>query len=593
VFFDPGDLAPALAVLLVGAVFAAFLLERWPVDVVAFAGAAAALALGLVTTDDVLGAIANPAPATIGAMFVLSAALVRTGALEALSAALGRLAARRPRSALFAFFASAAGASAFLNNTPVVMVLIPVAFGLARQVGTVPSRLLMPLSFMVILGGTVTLIGTSTNFVVDGIARDLGLAPFGAFEIAPLGLVLAVVGGAYLAFAAPRLLPERGTSAASEAPARAWLADLFIPAGSPLIGLAPLEAPSLARGGGTVVDVIRGDASLRRNLDAVQLEAGDMIVLRASDAELVGFREGRLRGATLAGIEPGQMRRARRMELLVAPGSKAIGRSLGALRWRRRFGVYPLALHRRGAAEAERLEAAQLSPGDTLLVEGAAEDIERLVAEQRLIALAPSGARALRRDRAPVAVAVLAGVVSLAAFGVAPILPLALIGAALVLVTGCIEADEGLAAMDGRLMLLIVSMLVLGAALDRSGAVAAIVGALAPFLAGAGPWVALALIYAATSFLTELVTNTAVAVVMTPLAAGAAAGLGVDPRPFVVAVMFAASASFATPIGYQTNTLVHGAGGYRFADFLRLGVPLNLIAGAVTVALVPVIWPFQ
>jgi di/tricarboxylate transporter len=287
------------------------------------------------------------------------------------------------------------------------------------------------------------------------------------------------------------------------------------------------------------------------------------------------------------------MRRARRMELLVAPGSKAIGRSLGALRWRRRFGVYPLALHRRGAAEAERLEAAQLSPGDTLLVEGAAEDIERLVAEQRLIALAPSGARALRRDRAPVAVAVLAGVVSLAAFGVAPILPLALIGAALVLVTGCIEADEGLAAMDGRLMLLIVSMLVLGAALDRSGAVAAIVGALAPFLAGAGPWVALALIYAATSFLTELVTNTAVAVVMTPLAAGAAAGLGVDPRPFVVAVMFAASASFATPIGYQTNTLVHGAGGYRFADFLRLGVPLNLIAGAVTVALVPVIWPFH
>ncbi|MGY6633485.1 MAG: SLC13 family permease [Alkalilacustris sp.] len=197
----------------------------------------------------------------------------------------------------------------------------------------------------------------------------------------------------------------------------------------------------------------------------------------------------------------------------------------------------------------------------------------------------------MRRRKAPVAMAILAGVIGLAALNVAPILPLALIGVALVFLTGCIDPDEGLAALDGRLLLLIVSMIVLGTALDRSGTVAQIVAGLTPLLIGLSPLIALALVHAATSVLTELVTNNAVAVLMTPITAGLAASLGVDPRPFVVAVMFAASASFATPIGYQTNTMVYGAGGYRFTDFLRLGVPMNIVMGAVTILTIPRIWP--
>jgi di/tricarboxylate transporter len=305
----------------------------------------------------------------------------------------------------------------------------------------------------------------------------------------------------------------------------------------------------------------------------------------------MGFREGAARGASIPGLEAAQARRSRTMEFLVVPGSKAIGRTLRNLRWRRRFGVYPLALHRSGENVAARLEDTPLAVGDTLLLEGSTDDLKRLTDDQRLTPVSASAARAFRRGKAPIAIAVLVSVVVLAALDVAPILALALIGAAIVLATGCVDADEGLAAVDGRLLLLIVSMLVIGAALDRTGAVELIVDAIAPFLAAGSPLIALALVYAVTSILTELVTNNAVAVLMVPIAAGIAVSIGVDPRPFLVAVMFGASASFATPIGYQTNTLVYNAGGYRFTDFLKVGLPMNVIAGCVTVFVIPLIWP--
>ncbi|WP_238365432.1 SLC13 family permease [Mesobacterium pallidum] len=588
--FDLGAYAPFAALVLVTVVFGLFLAERIAAEVVALCGVAVALALGLVQSSDLLSALGNPAPATIGAMFVLSAALVRTGVLEAVTASLAKGMARSPRTTIAAFFGLAAVASAFMNNTPVVMILIPVIFGLARDMGSSASRLLMPLSFVVILGGTGSLIGTSTNLLVDGVAQDLGLVPFGLFEIAPLGIALALVGGAFLALAAPRLLPDRqALSQSVTGRNRVWQVVLFVPAGSPLAGRRIAEVADFRRQGTRFVDLIRDDVSLRRELAEQILQAGDRVVLHTSETEVAGFRAGSGRSLAIPGLEPASTRRHQVIEALIKDRKGAVS----GLGWRRSYGVYPIAAHRQGAAVDIGAAGLHLAPGDTVLLDGAREDIERLARDEDLILLAPLQARAFRRAKAPIALAVLALVVLGAALNIAPILPLAVIGAAVVLITGCVEPDEGIGAIDGRLLLLVVSMLVLGSAMDTSGAMAMIVDALSTPLGHLGPIAALAVIYAASSVLTEVVTNNAVAVIMTPIAVGVAQSLGLDPRAFVVAVMFGASASFATPIGYQTNTMVYNAGGYRFGDFLRLGLPMNVLAGVVTVLLVPLIWPLQ
>jgi len=268
-----------------------------------------------------------------------------------------------------------------------------------------------------------------------------------------------------------------------------------------------------------------------------------------------------------------------------------IGRSLGALRLRRRYGVYPLAVHRRNQNIGRQLDDVVVRVGDTLLLEGTPEDIRRVALDMNLGDITEPTARSYRRSHAPLVIATLVGVVALATAGVASIFVLAFLGVALVLATRCIDADEAMESVDGRLLILIFSMLVVGAALENSGAVEILVGRLSPFLAELPAPLLVWSVFLLTSVLTELVSNNAVAVVVTPVAIGLGSALGVDPRPLVVAVMVAASASFATPIGYQTNTLVYGPGGYRFTDFLRIGAPLNVSLGFLAALLIPLIWP--
>lgn len=546
----------------------------------------------ILTPTEALSGFSNSGLITVAAMFVIAAGIEGSGGVDLLvNRVLGN--PRTVRSALLRILVPVLFLSAFLNNTPVVAAMIPAIMVWSRRIGVAASKLMIPLSYASILGGTITLIGTSTNLVVDGQYQELtGQAGFSLFSIAPLGLAVSVVGVACMLVFFPRWLPNRDKREAF-GNLREFTLEVSVDPHGPLVGKSIVDAGLRNLRRIYLVEIIRRGTVLTAVSSQQLLEGGDRLVF-IGDTEAISDL------LRMNGIVPSPEREdaeplvtgrdeRRLVEAVVSPHCSAVGQAIRDARFRDRYGAVVLAVARNGERVPGNLGTIRLMAGDTLLLEARPDFVSRQRHSRDFLLINDTDSAPPRHERAKLGWGILIAVVASVALGWVSMLNASLVGAALMILTGCCSTAQAEKSLDLSVLITIAASFSLGVALDKTGVAAAtarhIVG-----LSGGQPWLMLVLVYLTVSLLTETITNNAAAILTLPIVLSLVKSQGLNPEPFVFAVMIGASASFATPLGYQTNLMVYGPGGYRFSDFLRVGVPMNLLVGVVTVTLLLSFW---
>jgi len=573
-----------------------FASEKYPVDLVALMLMATLLLTGIVTAEEGISGFSNTATITVGAMFILSAGLFKTGVVNFLGVQVIRVFRVNFWLAIATMMIVAGGLSAFINNTPVVAIFIPIMLSVAGSMNISVSKLLMPLSFAAMFGGVCTLIGTSTNILVNTIAERYGQPAFGMFEFAPLGLIFFGAGLVYMLLIGIRLIPDRRTDKelTEEFGMEEYLTEIIVQPEAKSVGQPVVTCSMVEEVGIEILEVIRDGRRISLPPSLTIIQAGDVLRVRGNVEKIKKLQE--QEGIVLKPSRKFQDKdivsdEIDLLEAVIAPNSTLEGKTLKRARFRDTYGATALAIRHRGTLMHDDVGTTVLTAGDVLLIEARKEAIERLKEDDAFVFVSEVGLPKFRTNKMIPALMIVAGVVTTAALGVLPIVISAIIGCVMLVVTRCITLEEAYEAIDWKVIFLLAGALTLGVALEKTGTALFISNILVRAVGALGPVALVAAFYLLTSVLTNAMSNNATAVLVAPIAIAAAESLQVDARPFLMAIAFAASASFMTPVGYQTNTMIYGVGQYRFADFLRVGTPLNILFWIIATLMIPYFWP--
>lgn len=584
--------------LIIVAVLVLLITEKLPIDLVAIGTMVLLMVFGILSPKEAVAGFANPAVITVGAMFLISQAMIRTGAVGFIGERIITYSRGNAKLAVLLILIIVAVASAFINNTPVVVLFIPIIMGVSCEYSISPSKVLIPISYASILAGTCTLIGTSTNIIVSDLSAMSGYEQISMFELASLGVPIAILGLAFLFVAAPWIMPEHAppTCELGDRADRRYLAEFTVHQDSPLVGQDPLSVFSQDYPSLEVFEVARNSRILYPERDRIRLFAGDTLLVKGSPNDLVAVLNEKILELSHA-LEEMDFRAEGAdsivAEFIIPPQSALLGERLLETYFHGDPELHIIAVKRRSLLYTEqRIQNMKLRVGDILLVRCPEAKLEKLRGEMDFIIVEDIHHEIINKKKAPMAFAVFIGLIIFVSTGIADIMVCALAAAFLLILGGCIHLRDAYRSIQGNVLLLIAGTIALGVAMEKTGASRLYAENFLLLFQGLGPSAILCGILLLTSASTQLLSNNATAVLLVPIAISTALALGVNPKPFIIAVCFGASACFATPIGYQTNLLVFGPGGYRFNDYLKLGVPLNLLVLIMGTLFIPRIWPF-